>query len=48
MTSSNVKVRWRARNILDRIKEELGVFGRFGEFSYPGWDKLKANKSKVE
>lgn len=40
MTASNRKAKWRARDILDRIKGELGVNSRFGEFSYPSWEKL--------
>ena len=34
------KAKWRARDVLDRIKGELGVADRFDEFSYPSWEKL--------
>lgn len=38
------KAKWRARDILDRIKGELGVASRFGELSYPSWEKLTEKK----
>ncbi len=44
MTASNRKAKWRARTILDKIKEELGVNNRFGKLSYPSWEKLIAGK----
>jgi TPR repeat protein len=43
ITASDRKIKWRTRGILDQIKEELGVSGRFGETSYPSWEELKCN-----
>jgi|GEM_PF-2023301 len=44
MNSSNVKVRWRARSLLDEIKTEMSVSSKFGAHSYPGWERLVSEK----
>ncbi|MBI4550408.1 MAG: sel1 repeat family protein [Candidatus Omnitrophica bacterium] len=44
ISSSNRRVKWRARSALDSIKGELGVSDQAGEFSYPDWDKLGIEK----
>jgi len=45
MTSSNRKIKWRARNILNIIKGELSVNSRFKESYYPNWEKLSGKKT---
>lgn len=42
MATSDKKTKWRARAILDSIKEELGVSNRFEKSYYPSWEKLIA------
>ncbi len=40
MHSSNMKIRWRARSLLDEIKAEMELSNKFGVYSYPDWEEL--------
>jgi len=33
--------KWRARFMLDEIKQELGIDKRVNRFSYPNWEELQ-------
>ena len=43
MNRMNIKARWRARSLLDEMKQKLRI--KAGELSYPAWDKLKYYKN---